>query len=89
MSDLCICAIQYEDTAQYHRRFEVAVTKGNHNEGDLKLDEIPNAYASGLDADISVESVVLSIETTNKCCVLCVAHALMVGDCVLFDVHMC
>ena len=62
MSDLCICTIQYEDTAQYHRRFEVAVTKGNHNEGDLKLNKTPNAYAFGLDADISVESGVLSID---------------------------
>ena len=62
MSDLCICTIQYEDAAQYHCRFEVAVMKGNHNEGDLKLDEIPNAYAFGLDADISVESGVLLID---------------------------
>ena len=65
--------------------------KGNHNERDLKLHKIPDAYAyaSWLDADVSVVSVVLSIDVSKRCCVLCITYTLVVGDHVLFNVNMC
>ncbi len=92
VSYLCVGAIQYEDATQYHRRFEVVVAKGNHNERDLELHKIPNAYTRWLNADISVVlGMIRSMGISKRCCVLCIAgtHALVVGDRVLFNVHVC
>ena len=92
VSYLCVGAIQYEDATQYHRHFEVVVAKGNHNERDLELHKIPNAYTHWLNADISVIlSMIRLMGISKRCCVLCIAgtHALVVGDHVLFNVHVC
>ena len=89
VSYLCVGAIQYEDATQYHRRFEVVVAKGNHNERDLELHKIPNAYTRWLNADISVVlGMIRSMGISKRCCVLCIAGT-HVGDCVLFNVHVC
>ena len=89
VSYLCVCAVQYENATKYHRRFEVVVAKGNHDKGDLKLHKAPNAYACWIDADISVPNQDGDqMRVSERCCVLCITHALVVGDRILFNVHV-
>jgi hypothetical protein len=50
---LCVSAVQYKNATDYHRDLELAVTKRDHDERDLKLHDIPNGYACRLNCDVS------------------------------------
>lgn len=49
---LCVGAVQYKNATQYHRDLEFIVAKRNHDERNLKLNNIPNRYTCRLYCDI-------------------------------------
>ena len=56
---------------------------------DLKLPKVSNAYACWLDADISVTYWYDDqMGVSERCCILFITHVLVVGDHILFNVHM-
>src|SRR5258705_9234403 len=54
-SYLCVGAVQYKNTTQYHHGLELSVTKWDHDERDLKLYNIPHGDTYWLHCDIPAE----------------------------------